>query len=1004
MNIHTLKVTAILSVFLFLCMPTMAQQRGKDESLRKVLDKMFAHIDKNKVPTGLLRDYAEEYEDLDIFTGIVPLTEHNAVDYVRFAYLLSTIKSADLIGEVSKDIDVFFCQKKSYDENNSISLSLALYKYSQIKENALKDGLITYKNDQVYTTNKDPYKQGYLFACSSLVENTTESSIIISLPQSNLLTNMHLSKLEVNLGNGFQEMGVNKKVKANLQQGRNEIIIKATLDNGQSLLSHMFITKLERKPDGLTRASEYRFLSNPLSDTIVINGDDYRGISTTAKVMIIPSRLGNGKISKPFIFVEGFNPQTSNNAKCGQGSLLSYYRDWSKFITDNGYDFVYVHWCTPEEYIQANAYTLVKIIETINNMSAQNSEPSLLIGHSMGGLVARYALKTMENKNKPHHVGTYVSYDAPHLGANVPIGLLHGFYGIRKFLQEKNLIDKLIKKIPTAKSYLEIGEKLAYSTAAQQMLCNSIDAAGHLNNSLHVQWQEELRQLGFPNGDKGKNFQMLGIANSDYSTSKVPSYYINLKANAGTKLTSDWISPLTGLVIGIGLQDVIAGLLASLPGRTSADFQFECLPGKSQGQRVNYFKLALEKDFLWTIPIKKSIFKYEGFNSSPLLYDIYPSSKFDYKKMDIGDGETIPFLADYWYSWGININIPFIPTSSALAYNGISLSPSSFTFNIDNTRTAFGNNFYLETNDTYKQHMSFSQSAQNWILSHINQTVTGPIFGYSGAKYTLSGAKGTVVWSTSDASIGTINQNGILTVSKNGCVYVIGETNGMKFSKLVYIGVPTYLLSSKHKPDGFEIEAKCIDETYKANIDNINSSLIFRWGVKFPNKDIRWIDTNSPSVFIPIEDKDAVVFLKIIDSNGKESLPQSVKCTATDIFYASNNRLLLDAAKKIYKEDGTTYSYKYGKIYLTRDISLSKEYEGDIWTSTKAKVYSPFNSTYIIPVSRGEMSIKDVLPQEELDYITHNMHLYDSIAKPGGQVYTNYSCNYKNKIICSSTF
>jgi len=975
MNIHTLKVTAILSVFLFLCMPTMAQQRGKDESLRKVLDKMFAHIDKNKVPTGLLRDYAEEYEDLDIFTGIVPLTEHNAVDYVRFAYLLSTIKSADLIGEVSKDIDVFFCQKKSYDENNSISLSLALYKYSQIKENALKDGLITYKNDQVYTTNKDPYKQGYLFACSSLVENTTESSIIISLPQSNLLTNMHLSKLEVNLGNGFQEMGVNKKVKANLQQGRNEIIIKATLDNGQSLLSHMFITKLERKPDGLTRASEYRFLSNPLSDTIVINGDDYRGISTTAKVMIIPSRLGNGKISKPFIFVEGFNPQTSNNAKCGQGSLLSYYRDWSKFITDNGYDFVYVHWCTPEEYIQANAYTLVKIIETINNMSAQNSEPSLLIGHSMGGLVARYALKTMENKNKPHHVGTYVSYDAPHLGANVPIGLLHGFYGIRKFLQEKNLIDKLIKKIPTAKSYLEIGEKLAYSTAAQQMLCNSIDAAGHLNNSLHVQWQEELRQLGFPNGDKGKNFQMLGIANSDYSTSKVPSYYINLKANAGTKLTSDWISPLTGLVIGIGLQDVIAGLLASLPGRTSADFQFECLPGKSQGQRVNYFKLALEKDFLWTIPIKKSIFKYEGFNSSPLLYDIYPSSKFDYKKMDIGDGETIPFLADYWYSWGININIPFIPTSSALAYNGISLSPSSFTFNIDNTRTAFGNNFYLETNDTYKQHMSFSQSAQNWILSHINQIVTGPIFGYSGAKYTLSGAKGTVVWSTSDASIGTINQNGILTVSKNGCVYVIGETNGMKFSKLVYIGVPTYLLSSKHKPDGFEIEAKCIDETYKANIDNINSSLIFRWGVKFPNKDIRWIDTNSPSVFIPIEDKDAVVFLKIIDSNGKESLPQSVKCTATDIFYASNNRLLLDAAKKIYKEDGTTYSYKYGKIYLTRDISLSKEYEGDIWTSTKAKVYSPFNSTYIIPVSRGEMSIKDVLPQEELDYITHNMQV-----------------------------
>ena len=130
-----------------------------------------------------------------------------------------------------------------------------------------------------------------------------------------------------------------------------------------------------------------------------VQGDSYRGISTTAKVMIIPSRIGNGKISKPFIFVEGFNPQTSNNAQSAKEYLLSYYRGWSEFITDNGYDFVYIHWCTPEEYIQANAYTLVKIIETNKQYVCSNSEPSLLIGHKYGWtLLARYALKTMENK------------------------------------------------------------------------------------------------------------------------------------------------------------------------------------------------------------------------------------------------------------------------------------------------------------------------------------------------------------------------------------------------------------------------------------------------------------------------------------------------------------------------------------------------------------------------------------------------------------------------------
>lgn len=192
------------------------------------------------------------------------------------------------------------------------------------------------------------------------------------------------------------------------------------------------------------------------------------------------------------------------------------------------------------------------------------------------------------------------------------------------------------------------------------------------------------------------------------------------------------------------------------------------------------------------------------------------------------------------------------------------------------------------------------------------------------------------------------------------------------FAKINREMIPTYLLSSKYASNGFKVEAKCIDEAYKANIENINASLTFRWGIKLPNKSIRWIDTNSSSVFIPIEDKDAVIFLKIIDSNGKESPLQSVKCTATDIFYASNNRLLLDTDKKVYKEDGTMYSYKYGKIYLTRDTSLPKEYQGAIWTSTKAKVYSPFSNTYVIPVSGGEMSIKNIIPQEELDYITHN--------------------------------
>lgn len=40
----------------------------------------------------------------------------------------------------------------------------------------------------------------------------------------------------------------------------------------------------------------------------------------------------------------------------------------------------------------------------------------------MGGLVARYALRSMEIQNQMHGVDKFISFDSPHLGANVPVG------------------------------------------------------------------------------------------------------------------------------------------------------------------------------------------------------------------------------------------------------------------------------------------------------------------------------------------------------------------------------------------------------------------------------------------------------------------------------------------------------------------------------------------------------------------------------------------------------
>ncbi len=47
----------------------------------------------------------------------------------------------------------------------------------------------------------------------------------------------------------------------------------------------------------------------------------------------------------------------------------------------------------------------------------------------MGGVIARYALRKMEDAGMEHQVSLYISHDSPHLGANVPLGALYALYG-----------------------------------------------------------------------------------------------------------------------------------------------------------------------------------------------------------------------------------------------------------------------------------------------------------------------------------------------------------------------------------------------------------------------------------------------------------------------------------------------------------------------------------------------------------------------------------------------
>ena len=162
----------------------------------------------------------------------------------------------------------------------------------------------------------------------------------------------------------------------------------------------------------------------------------------------------DGLLDRPVIFIEGYDP-------ANQQSPSSYYQGGVENIVVNGRDLFIVNLNSADKSIDENAALLQQIIQEINGAKNGN-HPTAVIGYSMGGIVARKALKNMEMAGVNHQTSVYISYDAPHLGANAPLSL-------------QETVDKIINEIDSkafgyTPSSLKRARNIYNSRAAREML------------------------------------------------------------------------------------------------------------------------------------------------------------------------------------------------------------------------------------------------------------------------------------------------------------------------------------------------------------------------------------------------------------------------------------------------------------------------------------------------------------------------------------------------------
>ena len=96
------------------------------------------------------------------------------------------------------------------------------------------------------------------------------------------------------------------------------------------------------------------------------------------------------------------------------------------FVDEEDYSVWVIEYASSEASVQENSKLLSAFLKTSSD-SARLVTPrmnyeadaarSYVMGFSMGGIIARYALVDMEHKNQNHYTSAYISLDAPHGGA-----------------------------------------------------------------------------------------------------------------------------------------------------------------------------------------------------------------------------------------------------------------------------------------------------------------------------------------------------------------------------------------------------------------------------------------------------------------------------------------------------------------------------------------------------------------------------------------------------------
>ena len=177
-------------------------------------------------------------------------------------------------------------------------------------------------------------------------------------------------------------------------------------------------------------------------------GPEKAKVQHGAQVSIHRSSAGGTCLKRPLVLVEGIDFGYSDlwagerDGKCGSMGYLDFLHGqlwnseletWEKWnaisaapkalqqCRDSGYDIVYVDFWDGAQDMHLNAEVLACVLERLQQEYCTG--PMHVLGASMGGVLAKRALRLLEMKGSYLCISSLTAFDSPFLGANIPLSL-----------------------------------------------------------------------------------------------------------------------------------------------------------------------------------------------------------------------------------------------------------------------------------------------------------------------------------------------------------------------------------------------------------------------------------------------------------------------------------------------------------------------------------------------------------------------------------------------------